>query len=108
MIRLTVLYNLPEGTDEAEFLKWRLGKHQANNSNMGSVSHTDFGRIDGQWTPDGPRDGAPYRFMTIVDWPDQASFEAAFYNDAAQAKLREDIKKIADPVFFISEIMASI
>ena len=38
MIRLTVLYNLPEGTDEAEFLRWRLGEHQAENAAMPGVS----------------------------------------------------------------------
>jgi hypothetical protein len=32
MFRLTVMYNLPPGADEAEFLRWRLGEHQQNNA----------------------------------------------------------------------------
>ncbi|MCA9903573.1 MAG: hypothetical protein KC547_06930, partial [Anaerolineae bacterium] len=30
MIRLTVMYNLPPGSDEEAFLNWRLGEHQAS------------------------------------------------------------------------------
>ncbi|PJF40514.1 MAG: hypothetical protein D6737_15010 [Chloroflexi bacterium] len=107
MIRLTVLYNLPEGADEDEFLEWRLGPHQTSNESMPGVVLTNFARIDYQWTSENPNADAPYRFMTIVEWPDRAAFEAAFYNPEAQAKLKEDIKLIADPLFFVSEILTS-
>ena len=52
MVRLTVLYNLPEGADENAFLEWRLGEHQQENASMEGVIRTDFARIDEQWTPD--------------------------------------------------------
>ncbi|MDX2138869.1 MAG: hypothetical protein SF123_12315 [Chloroflexota bacterium] len=107
MIRLTVLYNLPPGTDEAEFLRWRLGEHQESNSAMPGVVTTDFGRIDQQWTPAGIQMGAPYRFMTVADFADRASFERAFLSQEAQDKLREDIKKIDNPLFLVSEILVS-
>ena len=60
MIRLTVMYNLPEGTDEDEFLKWRLGEHQEENASMPGVIRTDFARIyegvpRGEAAPEGSR-----------------------------------------------------
>ena len=105
MIRLTVLYNLPEGTDEAEFLRWRLGEHQQSNASMEGVIRTNFARVDERWTPDNWQAAPPHRFMTISEWEDRASFEKSFYDPKTQAKLLEDIKKIADPVFLISEIL---
>jgi hypothetical protein len=107
MIRLTVLYNLPPGTDEAEFLRWRLGEHQADNAGMPGVVTTDFGRIDQQWTPAGIQSSTPYRFMTVADFADRASFERAFLTQEAQDKLREDIDKIDNPLFLVSEILVS-
>lgn len=108
MIRLTVLYNLPEGVDEEEFLRWRLGEHQASNEGMSGVVHTDFGRVDYRWTPENSPVPAPYRFMTIADWDDRESFEKSFYDPASLSKLiNHDIKKIADPLFFVSEILVS-
>ncbi len=102
MIRLTVLYNLPEGTNEDEFLSWRLGEHQDSNSKIGGVIRTDFGRIDEAW----PREqSAPYRFMTVVEWPDRESFEAGFYAPNVQEKLRGDIERISDMVFLVSEVL---
>lgn len=103
MIRLTVLYNLPEGTDEAEFLRWRLGEHQAENAAMPDVLHTDFGRIDERWTFDNPKEKPPYRFMTIAEWPDRESFEAAFYADSPD----DDLSRMSESVFLISEILTS-
>lgn len=103
MIRLTVLYNLPEDMDEGEFLAWRLGEHQAENASMPGVIRTDFARIDETL----PRGAKPrYRFMTIAEWPDRASFEASFYDPEAQAKLEEDSKRITDAIFLVSEILA--
>lgn len=107
MIRLTVLYNLPPGTDEAEFLQWRLGEHQQENASMEGVVRTDFSRADERWTAQDPHAPPPYRFMTIADWPDRESFEKSFYDPAVQAKLREDVKKIDNAVFLISEVLVS-
>jgi len=45
VIRLTVLYNLPPGSDEEEFLRWRLGEHQEANASMPGVLRTDFGQV---------------------------------------------------------------
>ncbi len=107
MIRLTVLYNLPPETDEAEFLRWRLGEHQAENAAMPGVVTTDFGRIDQQWTPSGMQAGVPYRFMTVADFADWESFERGFLAQDVQDKLREDIHKIHNPLFLVSEILIS-
>jgi hypothetical protein len=102
MIRLTVLYNLPPGSDEAAFLNWRLTTHQQSNASMPGVIRTDFSRVDDSWPAGTP---PPYRFMTTADWLDRASFEKAFYDPQQQAALRENVKKIADAVFLISEIL---
>ncbi len=102
MIRLTILYNLQPHVDEAEFLEWRLTEHQAENMSSPGVLRSDFARIDGSW-PDGTP--SPYRFMTTADWPDRETFEASFYDPDAQAGLREDIKRLKDPLFLISEIL---
>lgn len=104
MVRLTVLYNLPEDADEDEFLEWRLGEHQASNAGMPGVVRTDFGRVIGGW-PEGTK--PPHRFMTTVDWPDRDSFEAAFYTSEAQAKLRQDVKRIRDYAYYVTEILVS-
>jgi heme-degrading monooxygenase HmoA len=100
-IRLTVLYNLPPGSDEEEFLRWRLGEHQEQNATAPGVIRTDFGRVDALGD-----DKPPYRFMTIADWPDRASFEAFFYSEEAQADLKQDSERITDSLMFISEILA--
>lgn len=102
MIRLTVLYNLPPGTDEDEFLHWRMTEHQENNASMPGVIRTDFCRIDDAW-PDSAK--SPYRFMTIVEWADKESFEKGFYDEQVQAGLRENVKKIDDQIFLISEVL---
>lgn len=103
MIRLTVLYDLAPGTDEAAFLEWRLGAHQAANAAMPGVLRTDFARVEGVWPPDAPR---PYRFMTVAEWPDRASFERAFYDPEAQASLQRDMVRLANPLFLITEVLA--
>ena len=103
VIRLTILYNLPPGSDEEEFLRWRLGEHQTENAAAPGVIRTDFGRVDTCWPS---AEKPPYRFMTTADWPDRESFEAAFYDEALQAQLQEDLKKISDSLFLISEILA--
>lgn len=96
MIRLTVLYNLPPGQDEEEFVEWRLGEHQSANMSIEGVVATQFHRI--------LEDGEPaYRFMTTVDWPDRETFERGFYDPQVQAHLEVNLKKISDPLFLVSE-----
>lgn len=103
MIRLTILYNLPPGDDEEAFLQWRLGDdYRDTNMAIEGVVHADFGRVNDAW-PEGAE--APYRFMTTIDWPDMASFERGFYDPQVQADLDEDLKRLADPVFLITEIL---
>lgn len=104
MIRLTVIYNLADDQDEAEFLEWRLTEHQESNASIPGVMRTDFARIDGAWPPGSQ---PAYRFMTTTDWPDRESFERGFYDPQVQADLREDAKRLKDPLFLISEILIS-
>ena len=102
MIRLTVLYNLPEDEAEEAFLEWRLSEHQDANASMPGVVRTDFARITECW-PEGSM--PPYRFQTTVDWPDRESFERAFYDEAVQSSLQENLEKLGDYAFMISEIL---
>ena len=107
MIRLTVLYNLPPGADEEEFLRWRLGEGQQANESAPGVVRADFVRLDSQWTPDDFAARPPYRFMTTADWPDLASFEASFFSEESLASLRADSEKIANAVFLVGEVLLS-
>lgn len=101
MIRLVVMYNLPEGTDEDEFLKWRLGEHQVENASMPGVIRTDFARIYEGY----PRDEKPkHRFMTIAEFPDKETLEKAFWNPDGEEDFEESLKRISDYVFYITEI----
>ncbi len=103
MIRLTVLYNLPPDEDEESFVEWRLSQHQLSQGGIPGVVASSFHRIT-----DAPDGGAPpYRFMTTADWPDRASFEAGFYDSQVQAKMQEDVKRIRDAVFLVSELLGS-
>jgi len=102
VIRLTVLYNLPDGDSEDSFLEWRLSEHQKNNETMPGVTRTDFARITDCW----PKGAMPkYRFQTTVEWPDRESFNDGFYSDAVQAGLSENLKKLGDYAFFVSEVL---
>jgi hypothetical protein len=99
MIRLTVLYNLPPDQDEDEFLKWRLGEHQLANMSMEGVIASEFHKVLGD-----AAGGAPaYRFLTTVDWAGRESFEKGFYDPQVQAGLKENMEKISDPLFLVSE-----
>jgi len=102
VIRLTVLYNLPDDADEEEFLNWRLTKHQQNNQAMPGVVRTDFARISDYW----PQGSMPkYSFQTIVEWPDREAFEAGFYQETVQEKLKNDVKRLGDYSFVVSEVL---
>lgn len=102
MIRLTVLYNLPDGADEQQFLSWRLTDHQQTNESIPGVVHTDFARITNCW-PEGSMPA--YRFQTTVEWPNRETFEASFYNQAVQAKLMENLRRVGNHSFFVSDVL---
>jgi len=104
MIRLLVMYNLADGADEAEFLDWRLNEHQSANAALPSMLRTDFAQVVKAW-PDSvtPR----YRFVTTLDWPDMESFNRAFYAPDVQAGLLENIKKLGDHEYFVTEILTN-
>lgn len=103
MVKLTVLYNLPEGADHEEFLRWRTTEHQQQNASMPGVLKTDF--YVAEETAFGP---PKYRYITEAYWADMESFEAAFFAPETQAQLQEDIKRLRDPVFLISrEVISS-
>lgn len=104
MIRLTVLYNLPDGDSEESFLEWRLTEHQENNKAMPGVVRTDFSRITDIW----PQGAMPeYRFQTTLDWLDRESFENGFHSNEVQDSLGENLKRLGKYVFFVSEILIS-
>ncbi len=104
MIRLTVMYNLPQGTDEEEFLRWRLGEQQQANADAPGVLRTDFAIVESALQHLGP---ARHRFMTVAEWPDRETFERTFYAPEALAALEANLAKLADPVFLVSEVLAS-
>ena len=97
MIKLTVLYNLPPGADHDEFLKWRTGPHQQSNVQMPGLLKTDFYAVYAG------REGDPaYQYITELYFPDQATFEQAFFDEGFQAGLNRSLERVADPVFLIS------
>ena len=101
MIRLTVLYNLPPDQDEDEFLRWRLGEHQSANMSIEGVVASQFHKVLGDAAGAAPA----YRFLTTLDWPDRESFEKGFYDPQVQAELEENLQKISDPLFIVSECL---
>lgn len=102
MIRLTVLYDLPEGASEKEFLDWRLSEHQQSNEAMPGVTRTDFAQIIENW----PAGSMPaFRYHTTAEWPDRESFEASFRSKGSQARLKKNLKKLGNYSFFVSEIL---
>jgi hypothetical protein len=105
MIKVTVLYNLPPGTDEAEFMRWRMTTHHAANTNRPDVLRSDFYRAlgtapVGDLYPAGP---PPWRFITESWWQDFDTFDAAWNDPSEQARLIPAVAKISDAVFLISE-----
>jgi hypothetical protein len=101
MIRLTVLYNLPPDQDEDEFLQWRLGEHQSANMSIDGVVASEFHKVLSDATGAAPT----YRFLTTLDWPDRESFEKGFYDPQVQAELEENLQKISNPLFIVSECL---
>ena len=103
MIKLTVLYNLPPGADDAEFIKWRTTDHQKANMSIPGVIKSDFYVINRPWK----RDELPYRYMTEAYFPDMETFEKSFFDADYQKGLSEALKRIVDPLFLISEEVIS-
>ncbi|RIK46981.1 MAG: hypothetical protein DCC58_01430 [Chloroflexi bacterium] len=106
MIKVTVLYNLPEGTDEAEFVRWRTTEHNRANMARPGVLKGDFYRAVGQagvGTSHQRSDASPWRFMTEAYYPDRETFEAAWYAPEEQERLVPAVAKIRDAMFIISE-----
>jgi len=98
MIKLTVLYSLPPDADHDEFVKWRTESHQKSTvEQMPGLIKTDFYSIFGS------RDGPPrYQYMTELYFPDQDTFEKAFFNEDFQARLDKSLQRVVDPLFLIS------
>jgi hypothetical protein len=103
MIKLTVLYNLPPGADHEEFMRWRTTEHQEENMAMPGLIKSDFYVIKQAWQ----RQDLPYRYMTEAYFPDMETFQQSFFDPEYQARLAEALKKIADPLFLISEEVLS-
>jgi hypothetical protein len=103
MIKLTVLYNLPPGADHEAFLRWRTTEHQEENMAMPGLIKSDFYVIKQAWQ----RHDLPYRYMTEAYFPDMQTFQQSFFDPEYQARLAEALKKIADPLFLISEEVLS-
>jgi len=106
MVKVTVLYNLPPGSDEEAFVRWRTTEHHAANVSQRDVVRADFYRVVGtpQLPPDRPASAtAPYRFITESYWPDLDAFRAAWDNPAEQARLLPAIARISDALFLVSE-----
>jgi uncharacterized protein (TIGR02118 family) len=101
MVKLTVLYNLSPDADHEAFVKWRTESHQQKLVKLPGLIETTFYVI--QDSREGP---APYRYMSELFFPDQESFERAFYDSAFQAGLKEDLKRIVNPLFLVSRQLA--
>jgi hypothetical protein len=99
MVKLTVLYNLPPEMDEAEFVKWRLEKHQGENASKPGVVRTDFAIAVNE--PDGspPR----YRFITEAWYNTMDELKASFYGEETQAELAKAGEWCKDRLFLLSE-----
>lgn len=104
MVKLTVIYNLPAGADHEEFLRWRTTEHQQENMALPGVIKSDFYVIKESW-PD--RKTPPYRYMTEAYFPDMETLHRTFFDPDYQQRLAESLKRIADPIFLISEELLS-
>lgn len=113
MIKLTVMYHLPEGADHDAFLKWRTTEHQKENMGIPGVLKSDFYAVKEIYThvvePEESLRSQPltYRYITEAYWPDMESFKDAFFDSGYQEKLMESLKRITNPIFLISEEVLS-
>jgi EthD domain len=103
MVKLTVIYNLPQGADHEEFIKWRTTVHQQSNMSIPGVIKSDFYVVKGAYLRAEPL----YRYITESYFPDMATFEKSFYDPTYQAALTKSLERIAEPVFLISQEIIS-
>jgi len=103
MIKLTVLYNLPPGSDHQEFIKWRTTTHQKDNMSLRGIIKSDFYGIQRAWK----LAEAPYQYLTEAYFPDMETFEKSFFDPEYQVRLAKSLELIADPLFLISEEVLS-
>ena len=68
------MYNLLQGTDHDEFIKWRTEEHQKDNMAVPGVIKSDFYMVKEAWK----REELPYRYMTEVYWPDMKNHVLSF------------------------------
>lgn len=106
MVKVTVLYNLPPGTDEAAFMQWRKTTHHAANISRTGVARADFYRVIGTPAVGSDRPAAvsaPYRFVTESYWESVEAFESSWNDPTEQARLVPAVAKISDALFLVSE-----
>jgi hypothetical protein len=102
MVKLTVIYNLPDGADHEAFLKWRTTTHQEANASAPHVIKTDF------YVAKETQMGVPaYRYITEAYYETMQHLEESFFSQEAQDKLKEDSKRGSEMIFLVSEEVAS-
>jgi hypothetical protein len=133
MVKLTVMYTLPEGADPEAFLEWRTTEHQRENMGIPGVIKSDFYAVREIYTHGSEGDkrihekesetGSKaqeqtsedrlraypriYRYITEAYWPDMESFRSAFFDSGYQKRLMDSLQKIANPLFLISKEVLS-
>ena len=110
MVKLTVMYTLPEGADHEAFLTWRTTEHQKENMGMPGVIKSDFYAVKEIYSHQNDHlEAQPliYRYVTEAYWPDMQSFRSVFFDSGYQEKLMESLKRIANPIFLVSEEVLS-
>ena len=110
MVKLTVMYTLPEGSDHEAFLKWRTTEHQKENMGMPGVIKSDFYAVKEIHSHESDRlmsQPLYYRYITEAYWPDMQQFTSVFFDAGYQEKLMKSLEKIADPIFLVSEEVLS-
>ena len=107
MIRLTVFYNLPPGSDEQAFLRRRQGERRDPAASMPGVQRADFGLVTESPRPGQGRapNALPWRFMTVAEWETREAFEDSFYDEGLQNQFAEINSKASDVLFLVSEIL---
>ncbi len=106
MIKVTVLYNLPEGSDEEEFVRWRTTEHHRANVARPGVVRPDFYRVIGTPMVGSERpasEPAPFRFITESSWTSYDAFLSSWNDPEEQARLVPAVAKIADALFLVAE-----
>ncbi len=102
MVKLSVLYNLPEGSDHEAFIRWRTGEHQAENAAAPHVLKTDFYQCHATVL------GEPvFQYITEAYFASMEHLQASLLTDEALVKLKEDSKRGKDFIFLVSEELAS-